>query len=100
MFKKIVIHLTEPICPCDEQRLVWTVKHTEDGSSLAVWCSECKTSMHVPNKEFKASFNLEKPYPGKPVPKSTPRPTPSRGLGDVIDMAEFIRRRREREPLS
>lgn len=99
MFKRISIYLTDPICPCEEQKLSWTVKQTEAGPSLSVWCNSCGTSVLVPNAEFKASFTFDRPYPGKPKPK-VPVVTHVPGPGDVVDITEYLRKKREREPAS
>lgn len=97
MFKKISIQLSQPICFCLEQDLSWRVTDTQLGHGLEVACKSCGVSIVVPPAQFKASFALEVPYPGKPKPKIPvviPKP------GDVVDMAEYIKRKREREPAS
>jgi hypothetical protein len=99
MFKKMAIHLTEPICLCLEKNLQWNVGTTADGPSLIIWCGECGVKMAVPTSEFKGAFVLDVPYPGKPKSKNKVEvviPAP----GDVIDITEFIRRKREQEPPS
>jgi hypothetical protein len=95
MFKKIVIHLTEPVCLCLEQNLTWTTVHTASGPSLAVWCNDCSTRLEVPNREFKALFYLDYEYPGKPLIKPPPK---SEGLADVINMQEYMRRKVDGPP--
>lgn len=87
IFRRATIHLTEPICLCAEQNLAWTVAPTAAGPTLAIWCQTCGTKLQVPNKEFKAAFQLEKPYPGKP------REEKKKG-GEVIDFAEYLKRRK------
>lgn len=99
MFKGITIRLTEPICLCLERKLSWNVVQKEKGPTLDIWCRECGVTVHIPNDQFKASWDLEQDYPGKPEPKKpvevvTPKP------GDVIDLGEHIRKRRENEPPS
>ncbi len=61
MFKKIIIHLTEPICKCEEQNLSWSVPN----SNLEVKCKTCDITLTIPSKQFIAGFEFEKSYPGK-----------------------------------
>jgi hypothetical protein len=95
MFKKIVIHLTEPVCLCFEQNLTWTTKETSLGPALTVWCKDCGTRLEVPNKQFKALFYLDVEYCGKPLVKPPPV---SEGLADVIDMQDYLRRKPDGPP--
>jgi hypothetical protein len=66
MFKSITINLAGPICKCQESKLGWTVFLNKEGRpGLTVHCLACKVSLSIPNKEFKGSFKLDIPYPGK-----------------------------------
>ena len=65
MFKRVTIHLTEPICPCTEQRLQWTVHLPPEGPALGIWCDTCGTKVWIPNGRFKAAFELDEPYPNQ-----------------------------------
>ncbi len=91
MFKKMTLQLTEPICLCLEQSLQWTVQGTGAGPALCVWCDSCGTKMMVPNHEFRATFHLDNPYPGRYGNKPQPPPVEA---GDVQDFVEYLKRRR------
>lgn len=74
MHLKTVIHLSGPICSCEEQHLSWVVVpevHGDiTGNGVKIICKTCGTSIHVPWKQWHCQFVLEKPYPGKkPVEK-------------------------------
>lgn len=72
MFDRIVIHLTEPICSCEEQALSWSICQDRDRQScLRIACRTCKTILIASNRTFVASFALERNYPGTPAPKAT-----------------------------
>ncbi len=65
-FKRIKICLTDPICNCDEQDLIWGVtKDTNNKISLIISCSACKTQLFIPHDKFIAVFDLDRPYPDK-----------------------------------
>lgn len=87
MFKRAVIHLTEPICHCEEQSLEWTVLQSPMGPSLKVWCTACEVALLIPNQEFKASFSLDEGYPGKKEQRVPQK------KGDIIDFTEYLKRR-------
>lgn len=88
MFKKMIVNIAEPICLCSEQKLSWTVEQTKEGPSLLAWCLMCGTKLQVPNREFKAVFQFDKPYPGK-VRIEKAQPT---------DYSEYMKRRRPGPP--
>lgn len=62
-----------------------------------MWCSDCETKLIVGGKEFKASFILEKPYPGLPK-KETGVIVVERKPGDVIDLSEYMKNRKQGPP--
>jgi hypothetical protein len=80
LFKKITIHLGGPICNCDEQSLQWSVPD----AGLQLECKLCGTKLIVPNKKFVASYDLEKPYPGKPKEVKKEDPKRETNLVNVI----------------
>ena len=88
MFKGIVIRVTGPICHCEERNLAWTTMDSPTGPSMKFWCQECGVTVVIPNKEFKASFALDQPYPGKKPVSVVPQ-----RKGDVVDFTEYLRRR-------
>lgn len=94
MFKKVVVQMTEPICHCEEQNIGWSVLQSQVGPSLVVWCNTCRVRVEIPNKEFKAMFHFEKPYPGKPKPAVE---VIERKPGDVIDFTEYLKKKRPGE---
>jgi len=66
VFSRIQIQLTGPICDCDVQDLSWWISRDGDGrSGLVVECNGCGCELRIPNKRFKACFQLDKPYPGR-----------------------------------
>lgn len=97
MFSKITIHLSEPPCLCLQQNLLWTVVQVEKGPSLHVWCKDCGVKLVIPNAEFKAVFELERPYPGKKS-GSNKVEVVERKPGDVIDFESYLKRRRDDPP--
>ena len=65
MFKWITVHLTGPICNCEEQNLSWSISDDKDNQpQLSIECLTCKTVLTVPNEKFTACVDLDKPYPG------------------------------------
>jgi hypothetical protein len=74
MFSGLQIHLTDPICKCDEQDISWSITwNLKEGSDryqagLRLTCQSCGISLNIPPDEFKASIHFAKPYPGKKVP--------------------------------
>jgi len=69
MFKCLTIHLTEPICGCDEENLSWFICYTEQGHGLGLECKTCKTQLRVGHSHFVAGFAFDKKYPGRQAPK-------------------------------
>lgn len=65
VFNGITIKLSGPICGCDVQNLSWTPTITDDGYGLKLSCSTCNTELKIPRKQFRAGFQLDRPYPGK-----------------------------------
>lgn len=65
MFSGIDIHLSEPICDCDEQNLAWNTPWVDNKPCLTIECKTCKTMLNVPNSKFMGRFKFERPYPGK-----------------------------------
>lgn len=84
MFKRITIQMTEPICSCEEQKINWTPKlvqvvkggKTFNSYTLDLWCETCETRLSVSNEKFRASFEFDKPYPGKKVVEEKDKPKP------------------------
>jgi hypothetical protein len=98
MFKKGVFIFTDPICFCLEQKVGWNVKPGPNGAPhLQVTCQDCGVRVEIPSNQFLASVQFERPYPGKPKKKpaievQTPR------AGDVIDLSEYLKRRKDGLP--
>lgn len=92
MFRRVNIELTEPICLCLEQKLAWSIQETGKGPGLCIWCEGCEAKIEVPTKHFRASFSLDKPYPGKPNEKKLPPPKVE--AGDLVDFMAYLKRRR------
>jgi hypothetical protein len=72
MFDLAILHLSGPICKCLEQNLSWAITFTTGEvkkAGLKIICSTCKTTLEIPNSEFKARIVLKEPYPGKQVPE-------------------------------
>ena len=69
MFKHITIHLTGPVCKCDEQNLIWAIGVD---SGLVLTCKKCRGCLTVPRSQLGANFTFEQPYPGKQVEKTSP----------------------------
>jgi hypothetical protein len=76
---------------------VWDVKTIQEGPALLVTCSECGVGVRVPPPQFLASIVFESPYPGKAKKKPAIEVhTPM--AGDVIDLSEYLRRRKDGLP--
>lgn len=77
--------LAGPICTCEEQALGWGIQPDTHGQyGMYIECKTCKVRLSIPHKQFKAGFDLEKPYPGK-----TPEPTKLEVIdgGKVLDIS-------------
>ncbi len=68
MFKRIQIHLSGPICSCDEHNLIWNISINNGKPGLILHCATCNVQLDIPNGAFKAGFYLDTPYPGKQNP--------------------------------
>lgn len=66
MFKNISINLTAPICQCELEKLSWQIFLDPEGKcGLMVQCQTCKSTLTVPNSQFRAFFVFDSKYPGK-----------------------------------
>lgn len=73
MFKRMELHLTGPICGCDESNLCMRIDFTKaNDCNLVVSCKTCDISLTVPWSIVKVFFKLDVPYPSKPKPKPKP----------------------------
>lgn len=68
MYLRTTHQLSGPICKCDEQTLIWSLRLYGVEVALVIKCKNCKVEIVVPPDEFQAGFDLEIPYPGKPKP--------------------------------
>lgn len=63
MFKRISIELRGPLCNCPKQNLAWNTPAGADGKpTLRIWCKGCNVTLDIPNEQFQARFELERPY--------------------------------------
>lgn len=97
MFKKAVFHFKDPICLCLEQDLLWNVVQVQEGPQLAVTCNGCGVRVQIPPRQFLGAVVFENPYPGKPKKKPTIEVHTPRA-GDVIDLSEYLKRRKDGLP--
>ena len=63
MFTGISIHLTEPICTCQEQKLAWAIQHDGGKLILQIFCKECNVLLQVPHEKLMGTFVFETPHP-------------------------------------
>jgi hypothetical protein len=56
MFKKIELHLTGPICDCNNDgNIAWTLLADRNGESeLLLFCQICNTSLTIPHKKLES----------------------------------------------
>jgi len=69
VFKGIDIKLTGPICDCDQLDISWYII---DGPGLGLKCKTCNVELRIPNSKFRATFVLDRSYPGKKEIKKKP----------------------------
>jgi hypothetical protein len=80
MFTHIDINLTEPICTCNPDSLIWQFivekprSATSSGNRLLIECTSCGVSLLVPNSQLLARFKLNAPKLALPLPKVEPKP--------------------------
>lgn len=97
MFKKANFVFTDPICLCLEQKTAWSITQGQEGPVLSIFCKECAVRVVIPTKQFLASVVFETPYPGVPKKKPVIEVQVPKA-GDVIDLTEVLRRRKEGLP--
>jgi hypothetical protein len=75
MFTHIDINLTEPICTCNPDSLIWhLIFENSKSNGLRIECTSCGVSLCVPSNRFLGRFKLNAPKPTMPLPKVEPKP--------------------------